>query len=129
MKSRQVFSTIGGERLANFEMFRSDKKTLSIIVKEDNQTNATLRFVACLNSEYPNGSPWIIKSGTDWTLELNTAKNVLIATTPLEIFDTVGFFNERICLRYEIERLGTTSDPTTLEQGLLFITPDISTNH
>lgn len=129
MKPRQVFSTVDGQRLSNFEMFRGDKKQLKIIIKEDNQTDAKLRFVACLNNEYPNGSPWIIKSDTDWTLELNETANVLVAATTLEIFDTVGFFNEKICLRYEIERLGTPMDPTTLEQGLMFITPDISTNN
>jgi hypothetical protein len=105
-------------------IFRGDQETVRIKVVEPEQTGATLRFVARLFADHPNGSPQVIKSSLDFTISINGSGNVLLAEMKLLSSDT-SHFQEKIQLIYDLERT-IGSDITTLEQGVFALVPDVA---
>lgn len=112
-------------------IYRGDREPMSITVVEPGQAGAALRFVAKLQSAYPQGNPQILKSGSDFTISVTPAGNVLTATVTIDKKDTNVFFDKTILI-YDLERILNEGEPTedisTLERGTLTIAPDIATN-
>jgi len=105
-------------------IYRGDQEYVKIKVVEPEQTGATLRFVARLFLDHPNGSVQIIKSGLDFTINVNESGNVLLADMDLLSSDT-SHFAEKVQLIYDLERT-IGSDITTLERGVFTLDPDVA---
>ena len=127
MRSPRLVSVILGKTMQPLNgstIFRGDQEVVRIKVVEPEQLGATLRFVARLFVDHPNGSVQVIKSGLDFTTNINESGNVLLAEMKLLSSDTDHFL-EKTRLIYDLERT-IGSDITTLEQGVFALVPDVA---
>lgn len=131
MRLVSVLLSKTNELLNNNSIYRSDTEPLMITVVEPNQTGASLRMVFRRKEDYPHGAIQILKSGTDFQVQVTEAGNTLTAQTTISKLDT-RIFLDRAVLLYDLERIideGLPSeDVTTLERGMLTILPDLATN-
>lgn len=122
---RNVFTRLqSGGSLNNAMLFRNDSHTIKIVVTEENQSLPTFRFVAKEMKEGADSTPWIIKSGADFTTTISIGGNQVISEFQLSPNDTTGFLGRKQII-YDIERTmnGTVS---TIEQGSFTVVPDIA---
>ena len=108
--------------LNGITLTRGDDAELSVSIVEPGQTGATLKLTAMLASEFPNGTPRISKSGSDFTIQVDG--NTLSGTVSLNSIETV-FVLERSKFVYDLERT-VGGKKKTIEKGEFFVDPDVT---
>ena len=94
---RNVFTRLqSGDSLNNATLFRNDSYVIKIVVTEENQSLPTFRFVAKEMKEGADSTPWIIKSGSDFTTTISIGGNQVVSEFQLTSDDTTGFLCQQI---------------------------------
>ena len=118
--------------LNNAVLTRGDDIELAITHVEAGQAGATLKLTAIPEDDYPNGTPYIIKTNSDFSVSISTNGNILTAKVTITSAET-EFLPQRTAFVYDLERTVSSGTPavetvTTLEQGRFIIDTDVTPN-